>query len=379
MPSRSTPATGHFNGQSAAAPHQRPSSPLFGEKREETRAAKSMIVPPFQLSILLDPLAPSSDGAIPIQPTHIASWSIPCEAGPSRRIALASSDNSIWVQTSPLHPLPPPEAIPPAPKQPLPSIITSPPSTSNSRPSTTRNISHRSRATSSTSSLFTSSSRFRATALSPPSSTSTLPTTSLTSATATPAASDAHVHGHSRSSLSERAELLGRLGEQVKEEEDESTLSKITGLAKRGLSGVHGKQEHEPTAAGSTSPRSTISFESSRTFTDMFGWRKGDEEEKRTRELKEKMEEVEVEREMQRETREERREAGEARVLEHAQRTPRGLQRRKTVYGSSGTEVDVRRVVLDQSDMGRVVCVKVFEGFGLCILRDVGWVKSALD
>ena len=134
---------------------------------------------------------------------------------------------------------------------------------------------------------------------------------------------------------------------------------------------MQGKEEHEPTAAGSTSPRSTISFESSRTFTDMFNWRKGDEEEKRTRELKEKMEEVEVEREMQRETREEKREAEEAKVLEQAERTPR-LERRKTIYDTSGSQADVRRLVMDQADRGRVVCMKAIKGVGLCVLRDIG-------
>ncbi|ORX37934.1 hypothetical protein BD324DRAFT_623874 [Kockovaella imperatae] len=330
-----------------------------------------MVNAPLTIPLIVDPL--STDHALPVQPTRLATWT----AGTCRRVALASSDNTIWVHTSSL--LPAEDASPPAPAQPLPSIITSSPfgSATLQGSDASRNAVHRSRAASSTSSGLTRSSKIRlASGFSPTLSATHLPTTSLTAATATLNAHDEH--GHRRTSLSERAELLEHLREQAKDQEEEdSTFTRLSALARRGLPGVHGKEDYD-FVDGSMSPRSTVSIDSQRTFTDMFSWKRAEEEEERkTREIKEKIEEVDVQREMEKETREGEREKQEARAIEAAQRRPeRGPKPRRsatTIEEESKTvQKSIHRLVLPLFERGAIVCMTVVEDVGLVVLRDVG-------
>ena len=138
---------------------------------------------------------------------------------------------------------------------------------------------------------------------------------------------------------------------------------------------MHGKEEHE-VVEGTTSPRSTVSVDSSRTFTDIFSWKRTDEEERRQKELKDKIEEIDVEREIEREMREEEREKQEAKVIAAAQRPTRMPRHKRTktldLRGEGDQASQVVQVILPQPDRGKIVCLKVFEGVGLVILRDVG-------
>ncbi|ORY34903.1 hypothetical protein BCR39DRAFT_515490 [Naematelia encephala] len=352
--------------------------------------------PPLQLPILLDSNlgSPSRSSAIPVQPSHIAAWTVPSStpgAGPSRRVALEGGDNSIWIHTSPMNHLSSSLDVSPALQQSLPTILTTPdPGSSSdtlsprlpSRPGASRHASYtgRPRAPSSASSILTttsSASRRRVSAFSPPPSARQQPTATLSSVTATNSHPDGGSH---RSSSSERVELRDHLREQRRSEtnDDRSSLGLgIAGLGRRGLSGVHGKDELE---AGTSTPRSIVSIDSTITVgSRLRGWTRTSVDKDKD-DLKERMEEVEVELEMEKEIRVEEKEKGERKVIEEAiirTPTPReekgfDLPERRASGDVDWDHVQVKRLVLPDAGKGKVVVMKVLEGAGLCVLRDQG-------
>ncbi|RXK36360.1 hypothetical protein M231_06397 [Tremella mesenterica] len=208
---------------------------------------------PLVIPFLLSPDSPSTSSflpALPVNPTHLVSWSQNTSSGPSHHLALASSDNTLWVvslnssslsstsATKPDHsdisttrteksprsgklqwtiPLSPPASTatihqddllsPPSSSRTIRhDNLLSPPSSSRTiyddtpsqkrhrnRPSPQRHVSFgRPRAPSSASSILTTGSK-RHTAFSPPSSATQLPTTCVSTTTAT-ALSPTSVH-----------------------------------------------------------------------------------------------------------------------------------------------------------------------------------------
>jgi hypothetical protein len=88
--------------------------------------------------------------------------------------------------------------------------------------------------------------------------------------------------------------------------------------------------------------------------------------------VRERIAEVEVEREMERETREEEKEKEDRRAVEQARKTPVQTPMEESNDTLGYREELVVRVVLPQPARGKVVCLKVVDEIGLCVLRDTG-------
>lgn len=320
-----------------------------------------LAVPLFLNASVPDP----TDPALPIEPTHIAVWDHHSVAGPSRRVALAAPDNSIWIHTTPHETGIHSSGRPAGQKDvsvggtSIPRITTTrsgsstplaPPRPANPRhssfaghaSSTSRAQAHsRSRAPSTASSILSSSSRRRASAFSPPATavavvqgTSALsPTIATATATSTAVTVDAETGGqaHSstsphthpsnqseRSSLSERGELLDHLREQVRNRSSEDSgrhvgLGLGLGIGLGRKLPVHGQNDHDKSSmSGTTSPRSVRSMDvRTSSLGGLMSWAIGDGEgekagmKEQEEDLQQQMEEVEVEREMERGRREE--------------------------------------------------------------------------
>ncbi len=142
---------------------------------------------------------------------------------------------------------------------------------------------------------------------------------------------------------------------------------------------MHGKDEMNH--SGGSSPKSAVSAESAMTVgSRLRGWtgmnkivpEEGMSEDIPEEGLRERIEEIEVEREMVREVLEEDKELEDIKVVEKA---------RGVTTTSKKMSVEVRRkegvtlqVVLRSPWSGKVCCMKVIEGVGLCVLRDTGYV-----
>jgi hypothetical protein len=147
----------------------------------------------------------------------------------------------------------------------------------------------------------------------------------------------------------------------------------LSAIGRRGLPGVHGKEEHEN--SGTSSPKSGISTESSKTVGSRIrGWTRTAVVPEEG--LTERIEEIEVGREMEREALEEEREMDDMKAVEEAKggTTPReGPNQGSDKMSGAGREDRVTvRVVLRSPGTGKLVCLKVVEGAGLCVLRDTG-------
>jgi hypothetical protein len=92
--------------------------------------------------------------------------------------------------------------------------------------------------------------------------------------------------------------------------------------------------------------------------------------------VKDRIQEVEVEREMEREVREEEKEKEDQRVVEQARKTPLhtpGEERDQGLRDLRGAaRPAVVRVVLPSPVRGKIVSLKVLEEVGLCVVRDNG-------
>jgi hypothetical protein len=92
--------------------------------------------------------------------------------------------------------------------------------------------------------------------------------------------------------------------------------------------------------------------------------------------VKDRIQEVEVEREMEREVREEEKEKEDQRVVERARKTPVHTPGDEREQGFRDLQEAARpaitRVVLPSPVRGKIVSLKVFEDVGLCVLRDNG-------
>lgn len=378
---------------------------------------------PLTVPILIDSnYTGSPDQPLPIQPTLLASWTTPASspvAGPSRCIALACPDNTIWISTWPE------TKKGSSSRSQLPKISLPPSSNSSAhqqdgtplsplrRPaSAQRNASYagrardagslgvstpRNRAASSASSVASSSKR-RVSAFSPPTPAPPQPVSSLSAATASFAPPTGQDHS-SRSSLSERDELLEHLREQRgqdrRSEEGPSALGLgIAGLGRRGLPNVHGKEENLESSkghvSGSMSPRSVRSDDSSHTLGNRLISRlRGEDVSERDREraIRERIEEVEVDREMEREVRDQQKEKEDMRKvaageeIAAARRTPGS----GTLGGSTPVEEEangyfpevspkpVTRVFLPRRSRGKIISICAVQELGiLCVLRDNG-------
>ncbi|KIR29487.1 hypothetical protein I307_01393 [Cryptococcus deuterogattii 99/473] len=337
--------------------------------------------PPLTIPILLHPTLPSqASHTLPLRPTHIAHWTAYSDHSQSVYTALAAQDNTIWVVADqPAPPLDDHDLLNEETSILIPSISTSSPiSSRRSRPAPAqpRTPSQRPRATS-TASTAGSSSQHHACAFSPPLSAHQLPTTTLSSATASAAPPDQHVH---RSSLSGRMELMGQLREHNSGREN-AGMGKGLGIGRRGLTGVHGQAEQN---SGTTSPRSAMSLSTDTTGTaGLFSfWQKGSQSdvEEKEREVEEIMQEINVEREMEKERRESKKESEDLKVVEAAiERSPNPDQGYKITesharsHGCEWGNKKIWRIVLRRVDRGKIVSLKVIEELGiLCVLRDQG-------
>ncbi|OCF37103.1 hypothetical protein I316_01008 [Kwoniella heveanensis BCC8398] len=360
---------------------------------------------PLVIPFLVDADLPTfeSDLVIPARPTHIASWTIDTSgdttAGSSRRTALADSENTIWIITEPemnevenenvkpkLRPKPKqlfsPELVPSIQTQAASSPTSPVLSPRRLRPSTQRNLSYsgRPRNTSSASSVVSSSSKRRTSAFSPPPSALQLPTATLSSATASAAPPDAHTH---RGSISDRAELREVLREHRERRDDSSSIVGlgIAGIGRRGLTGVHGKEENTD-HSGAASPKSAVSTSTEGTARfGLFGRNSistdTDAESEREKELREQMVEVQVERDMEKERKEDLKEMEDLRVVEAAiERSPTPLASENPAKRHKGNRVSAhatRRLVLRQPGRGKIVALEVLHDIdALCVLRDEG-------
>ncbi|KIR99396.1 hypothetical protein L804_03024 [Cryptococcus deuterogattii 2001/935-1] len=337
--------------------------------------------PPLTIPILLHPTLPSqASHTLPLRPTHIAHWTAYSDHSQSVYTALAAQDNTIWVVADqPAPPLDDHDLLNEETSILIPSISTSSPiSSRRSRPAPAqpRTPSQRPRATS-TASTAGSSSQHHACAFSPPLSAHQLPTTTLSSATASAAPPDQHVH---RSSLSGRMELMGQLREHNSGREN-AGMGKGLGIGRRGLTGVHGQAEQN---SGTTSPKSAMSLSTDTTSTaGLFSfWQKGSQSdvEEKEREVEEIMQEINVEREMEKERRESKKESEDLKVVEAAiERSPNPDQGYKFTesharsHGCEWGNKKIWRIVLRRVDRGKIVSLKVIEELGiLCVLRDQG-------
>ncbi|KAK8849511.1 hypothetical protein IAR55_004845 [Kwoniella newhampshirensis] len=350
---------------------------------------RSLIIP-----ILLDANLPSDnpDHALPVNPTHVVAWTSSSVAGPSRRIALAGEDNTIWVVSSPLVASSTTTQSAPASSSMIPTIRTPisptfPTSLRRARPSQPRNSSYsgpsRARAPSTASSILTTSSSRRVSAFSPPPSARQLPITTLSSATASAAPPDTHTH---RASLSDRTELREQLREHKERREDGVGLG-IGAIGRRGLTGVHGKEEvhgHDNVHSGATSPKSVSSVVTEGAgaggrFNFWSGGGRGSNSVDEANHLREQMEEVEVDRAMEKEKLEGQKEKEDLKMVEQAiERSPTPATHTTAQDEDQTKEVDlqcrrVTRLILASAGRGKIVEMKVFEGLGfMCILRDEG-------
>nr|XP_019043333.1 hypothetical protein I302_07908 [Kwoniella bestiolae CBS 10118]OCF22263.1 hypothetical protein I302_07908 [Kwoniella bestiolae CBS 10118] len=348
---------------------------------------------PLKVPILLDPNLPSSPSTLPIIPSHIASWLLPSsssEAGPSRRTALACADNTIWIHTAPTSTskenVQSPGNIPFITTQ----AASSPSSPRRNRPTASRNLSYsgRPRNTSSASSI---AGKRRTSAFSPPPSALQLPTTTLSSVSASAAGPDQHTH---RGSVSDRHDLRESLEKQKERREDGSSMIGlgIGGIGRRGLVGLHGREEQDERdrdRSGATSPKSFVSSTSNETTSNRFGFfgrnslsADNDDSESQVgnRENEEKIKEVQVDLEMEKETREDRKSSQDRRLIENliSERSPTIPSNlippptgRKRVKEGKGD--DVQRIVLRDVGKGKIVQMKVFEEVdSLVVLRDEG-------
>jgi hypothetical protein len=333
---------------------------------------------PLVIPLLLDASEGEND-ALPIEPIHMASWQSlePSTSAtpPLRRVALACVDNTIWITSlePAAHDASPgaPQLVVPTDSAPVAGGSRTPTSSRNARPCIPRSSSfvQQHRASSSASSILSSASRRRTSAFSPP------PTTALAASVTTTTASADVLAGHEHPQ-SDR-DLLDHLRQQQGANHDDGRLGLgIAGLGRRGLSGVHSKEEISQSDGGAVSPRSSSgrSADSGRTIsTRLKGWVGEDERtgtEKQRKELMERMQEVEVEREMLREVDEERRELEEERSIEMAKRSHVGTP---SIGSESRLQGTVRRIVLRSPASGRIVQLKADEPAGiLLVLRDIG-------
>ncbi|WOO76901.1 WD repeat-containing protein 7 [Vanrija pseudolonga] len=320
-----------------------------------------MTEPPLVIPFLPD--ASVSNG-LPVDPVRVAAWVTSTASGPSKRIAIAGKDNSIWVVPSSTHH----ERVSSLPALSLPSP--------GETPRTTRP-----RASSSASSILSHSSALRR-VFSPPASSPAPPT--LLSMDATPAPPD----DHAAIPASERAELLDQLKAQAEVDERAGLGKGLAALTRRGLP-VHGKEE-ENGLGGVESPRSTTSTDSARKASRLSGFFTRTNAEEQDKEAqaraREKLHETAIDREMDRGEAEAAAEAEQVKVVERASasttldRTPlASVSRRSVSRQNSGTnsprlgEGGPVRIVLPYPGRGKIVDLAVLEEVGeLVVLRDAG-------
>lgn len=327
--------------------------------------------PPLVIPFLPDVQA---TGALPTSPVRVAAWTTTTKAGSSNRLALAGSDNTVWICSSNVGP--PSNMVPDITLPEAASRSITPHAGSSSSGGT---LQGRPRALSASSSVTTSTSLRRF--LSPTGSTAALiPSSQISMAVATPSRSDGHTHRTS-ASVADRSDLIQQLREQAELPTDErSGLGLgLAGIARRGISGVPVKEEPERNG-GSITPKSDSSDSSGRHITSRISgmFSSNAEEECAEREAKAKIEELEVEREMVRNAAEDAREAEEARQLQAAE--PRVAAKAATEDGrsipryadSKAREAPVR-IVLPEPGRGTIVDLAVLEEVNeLVVLRDVG-------
>ncbi|EIW71713.1 hypothetical protein TREMEDRAFT_27484 [Tremella mesenterica DSM 1558] len=329
---------------------------------------------PLVIPFLLSPDSSSSSSlpALPVNPTHLVSWSQNTSSGPSHHLALASSDNTLWV----VNLLSPPSSS----RTIRHDDLLSPPSSSRTiyddtpsqkrhrnRPSPQRHVSFgRPRAPSSASSILTTGSK-RHTAFSPPSSATQLPTTCVSTTTATalsptsstPIAEEDHAH----------LDLLDQLREQRRSEDVDRHglgLGLGLGLMSRRLS-IQGKEED-----GNTSPTSVVSNDET-IVGRIRAWTGTDDKSKVDEISDDRLSEAAVDLEMQKERIEGERERDGMKVVEEAQKSPLLRQTSHLDQSIDEKKRPVRRIVLSQPGRGKIIALKVFEELGLlCVLRDEG-------
>ena len=105
----------------------------------------------------------------------------------------------------------------------------------------------------------------------------------------------------------------------------------------------------------------------------------------RDKEMKERLEEVEVQREMEREVEEDKRDKDDIKALERClTSTPQPESGQTSAVEDVQTDAQpggsLKRIVLDQPSRGSIVCVRVLERVHvLAVLRDIGYVWCKPD
>nr|XP_019009161.1 uncharacterized protein I206_05807 [Kwoniella pini CBS 10737]OCF47942.1 hypothetical protein I206_05807 [Kwoniella pini CBS 10737] len=355
---------------------------------------------PLRIPFLLDPLLPltTPEETLPIKPTHVASWLVPSfdESGPSRRTALASEENTIWISII-KEPISREDILSPD----IPSIITQAASSNTSpqlgsrrsRPTQNRNLSYsgRPRNTSSASSIYSTSSakgNRRTSAFSPPPSAIQLPTTTLSSISASVATLDKHSH---RGSITDRNELRESLEKHKERKDDGPSIIGlgIGGITRKGLTGLHGRDaignQDQDDKSGATSPKSFMSTSTEGTTNNnsRFGFfgrnSSSTDNELTTEKNEERLEEAKVDLEMEKESREDRKEEQDRKLIEdlieNQSPTPTNAHGDHVQQKENAVKKEqiVKRIVLREAGRGKIVQMSVFEEFdSLIILRDEG-------
>jgi hypothetical protein len=326
----------------------------------------------------------------------------------SRHVAFSDQYNSIWIHSTPVNDAQSPSETVPQPNSAIP-IINAPteyPSASSSssphRPSASRTHSSkvRKRADSIASSVITTGSFVNGSrgTFSPPPSTR-VPQAVLTNTTVSASPHD-HKLSHREedeesgspqgTTEKEKLDLLDQLRQQRDRNESNEGIGLGIGFSRKIQ--VHSKDDIE--GSGLTSPppgqqgsRSTASLESNRTIGGIRAWFKSDEEKamERDKEMKERLEEVEVQREMEREVEEDKRDKDDIKALERClTSTPQPESGQTSAVEDVQTDAQpggsLKRIVLDQPSRGSIVCVRVLERVHvLAVLRDIGYVWCKPD
>nr|ODN95521.1 hypothetical protein L204_04061 [Cryptococcus depauperatus CBS 7855] len=330
-------------------------------------------IDPLRIPFLVDTTLPTewSGHALPVSPTHIAQWTVAeTQAGPSKYTALAGRDNTIWVVAYPgasadlygkqTEPLDGRLSLPSDPSTSEQGPEVQPPTFTYPRTSTPS----------------TPGSLKGSAAFSPPPPTHQLPTATLSSATVSAAPPDQHCYPNGGL---DHQELMEQLRNQQGAREGSTPLN-FGGMGRRGLTGLHGQAEQE---SGVVSPRSSISTSTDATGTGILKlWarntRSSDDE--RNKELREKMEEKEVERVMEKGRLDGQREQEERRVVGEAiDKNPAHEEDFQISddhwknHGCDWKDKKVWRIVLREAGRGKIVQLKVLGELGLlCVLRDEG-------
>lgn len=326
-------------------------------------------------------------GDLPTNTVRVAAWTATTPSGPSRRLALAGSDNTVWICTSSMVPathLVPPDLNLPDGGFRLPPLAGKHPA--------------RPRAASTASSILSSSSRLKAFSPTASATAALAPSASISTVAASPAPSSSH---QTRLSISDKTDLLENLLRQQDTDERSGLGLGLAGLTRRSLN-IQSKDEIEmpvpthgaagvvefpppvsPSSGGSGHATPTTGGGRERTRSRLSGfWSRAEPETDALAKLD--ADEMEIEDQMKHEEREDAKEAGDFEAVKKAhQAVNTAPATPKTVNSApfseprtpppTGNDMNPVRIVLPEPGRGSIVDLALLEEIGeLVVLRDVG-------